>query len=341
MLGFATAILLALPLSVIASYPDQGSFRRRHFEHGRLGNQENPLARRANTYKLVDNYDKNSFLNMFDFYTSGDPTHGLVDFLSKSEAASAGLAVVDNDGTILLAVDDTTQLSPGQKRKSVRISSQKSYNAGTLFLADIQAMPTGCATWPAYWTVGPNWPNGGELDIIEGVNTQTTNQITAHTGDQCNLSKSVNTTGRLVGSTCQSSNGQNSGCAFAIDDTKTYGKGFNSNGGGVYAHTWEQDAIKVWFFPRGAIPNDIASGKPNPSTWGAAAAAFSTTSLCNVGESFHDHQIVFDITLCGDWAGAAYSNMGCPGTCAQQVADPDNFKDAKFRINSLKVFQHN
>lgn len=49
---------------------------------------------------------------------------------------------------------------------SVRLSSQKTYNAGTLFLADIQAMPTGCATWPAYWTVGPNWPNGGELDII-------------------------------------------------------------------------------------------------------------------------------------------------------------------------------
>lgn len=49
---------------------------------------------------------------------------------------------------------------------SVRVSSKKTYNAGTLFLADIQAMPTGCATWPAYWTVGPNWPNGGEVDII-------------------------------------------------------------------------------------------------------------------------------------------------------------------------------
>ncbi|KAJ3481689.1 hypothetical protein NLI96_g7496 [Meripilus lineatus] len=332
-----TTVLLVLSSTAYAQFPN--SLHRRHHEHAR--SVESALARRAASYKLVDNYDKNSFLNMVNFYTGGDPTHGSVKYLSKSAASSAGLAVVEDDGTILLAVDDTTQLTPGQKRNSVRVSSKKTYNAGTLFLADIQAMPTGCATWPAYWTVGPNWPNGGEVDIIEGVNTQSTNQITAHTGGVCDLDKSLNTTGRIVGSSCQSSNGNNAGCAFAIDDTKTYGAGFNKNGGGVYAHTWEDDAITVWFFPRGAIPDDVSSGKPDPSSWGAAAAVFSSNAQCNIGESFHDHQIVFDITLCGDWAGAAYSNMGCPGTCAQRVADPSNFKDAKFKINYLKVYQHN
>lgn len=60
----------------------------------------------------------------FDFYTASDPTHGLVDFVSKSEAASAGLAVVDDDGTIVLAVDSTTNLGLGQARKSyVAVSS--------------------------------------------------------------------------------------------------------------------------------------------------------------------------------------------------------------------------
>src|SRR5690348_578727 len=38
-------------------------------------------------------------------------------------------------------------------------------------------MPEGCGTWPAFWMVGPNWPNGGEIDIIEGVNTNNFDQV--------------------------------------------------------------------------------------------------------------------------------------------------------------------
>ena len=55
---------------------------------------------------------------MFTFYTSSDPTHGSVDFVSKSEAMSSGLAYVQDDGTVVLGVDDTTQLSVGENRKS-------------------------------------------------------------------------------------------------------------------------------------------------------------------------------------------------------------------------------
>lgn len=43
---------------------------------------------------------------------------------------------------------------------SIRISSKKTYNRG-LFIADFKAMPHGCGTWPAYWSVGPGWPGGG------------------------------------------------------------------------------------------------------------------------------------------------------------------------------------
>ena len=36
-----------------------------------------------------------------------------------------------------------------------------------------------CATWPVFWTVASqNWPQKGEIDIVEGVNKQMNNQMT-------------------------------------------------------------------------------------------------------------------------------------------------------------------
>lgn len=37
------------------------------------------------------------------------------------------------------------------------------------------------STWPAIWEVGDNWPNGGEIDILEGVNDSGSNKATLHT----------------------------------------------------------------------------------------------------------------------------------------------------------------
>ena len=59
---------------------------------------------------------------------------------------------------------DTTNVYPlsGPGRPSVRITSKAKYNHG-LFVLDLAHMPFGCGTWPAYWLLGPNWPNNGEI----------------------------------------------------------------------------------------------------------------------------------------------------------------------------------
>jgi hypothetical protein len=57
----------------------------------------------------------------------------------------------------------------GVGRSSVRISSKKSWGTGSLVVVDLAHVPGGqCGTWPAMWLLGPNWPWGGEIDIIEG-----------------------------------------------------------------------------------------------------------------------------------------------------------------------------
>lgn len=66
--------------------------------------------------------------------------------------------------------DNLKVVPPGARgRDSVRIISKASYSESVMVL-DIAHMPEGCGTWPAFWTLsaeGP-WPEGGEIDIIEG-----------------------------------------------------------------------------------------------------------------------------------------------------------------------------
>lgn len=69
-----------------------------------------------------------------------------------------------------MRVDSSNFVDPTARgRDSVRITSNDAFGEVVIVL-DLTHMPEGCGTWPAFWTLsrkGP-WPNGGEIDIIEG-----------------------------------------------------------------------------------------------------------------------------------------------------------------------------
>lgn len=306
------------------------------------------------SWKASNSYNGSTFFNGWSFYTAADPTNGNVQYVDQSTAQSAGLIQINSKGNAVMSVETTPQVQTN--RQSVRITTEATFDGG-LVVMDAVHMPTGCATWPAFWTNGPNWPAGGEIDIIEGVNNYTNNQATIHTNPGCSLpsttSASLNMSGTLVASTdCSATATGNQGCGIRSNSSNSFGSGFNAIGGGVYAMLWDSTGIKVYFFPRGSIPSDISAGAPQPQNWPAPMANFPSTD-CNPYTFFYTHSAIFDTTLCGDWAGSAWSTTGVPGqdvSCAQQTgfstcsafvqASGASFSEAYWEVSSVKIYQN-
>lgn len=294
-------------------------------------------------YVLTDDYSKDTFFGNFTPFTGSDPTQGFVQYTNYPDATTKGLigSVANYDHASYIGVDYATKTTTG--RASMRLTSQKSFNHG-LFITDIAHMPGGlCGVWPAFWLVGPSWPTNGEIDIIEGVNAQQANQMTLHTSSGCTINKSgfsgVANTTNCDGNA--SNQPKNAGCAIGSQDAASYGTGFNTAGGGVYATEWNSSAISIWFFTRSKIPSDISSGKPIPNRWGTPMAMFA--GGCDIDTHFKDMQIVFDTTFCGVWAGQVWDQQAqcktMAQTCESHVGQMTGyFKDAYWLVNSVKVF---
>ncbi|KAE9550050.1 hypothetical protein FO519_006751 [Halicephalobus sp. NKZ332] len=293
-------------------------------------------------YNLVDNYLPGDFATKFNFFTDDDPTHGYVNYVDQSTAESSQLFKVQN-GKLYMGVD-YTNIASGRGRNAVRIFTKAKYTRG-LFILDLDHMPDNqCGSWPAFWAHGPHWPNNGEIDIIEGVNTQVGNLMTLHTGPNCSIINTHDFTGHIVWRDCYVNatvQPADSGCNIKSDLAQTFGTGLNAVGGGVYAMEWTNEAIRVWFFSRSSIPSDIASGNPDPNSWDLPLSKFSG---CDFESHFHNHSIIFNVAFCGDWAGSYWSSNGAcidkASSCEDYVKNnPADFKNVYWLINSLKIYQ--
>lgn len=203
----------------------------------------------------------------------------------------------------------------------MRIQSKKSWTHG-LFIHDLVAMPApACGIWPALWLLGPNWPNNGEIDIVEGVHYQSKNLMTLHTNAGCTVTRQAQL-GTLNGGQCDGSKNGNTGCGITGSSTATYGSGFNANGGGVYATEWTKDYIKIWEFARNKVPSDITSGRPVPAGWGTPQAFFKGGSNCVIDSHFRSLSLVLNLDFCGDWAGNVWST---DATCRSKAPNCQSY----------------
>ncbi|EJF58454.1 concanavalin A-like lectin/glucanase domain-containing protein [Dichomitus squalens] len=309
----------------------------------------------SSPWKVAQSYEGSSFFDGWVFTNApDDTTHGIAQYVDQGTAQSAGLIEVNGAGNAVMRVETTPTVSGN--RMSIRITTEYTYTGG-LIIMDAVHMPTGCGTWPAFWSNGPNWPAGGEIDMVEGVNDYTNVQVTLHAEPGCTMSSAdpnvLGMTGSVITSTdCGVSGTSNSGCGVRASQTNSYGAAFNDIGGGVYATLWDDDGVKTWFFPRSAIPSDIANGAPQPTGWGSPVASFPSSSCAPFSKYFYQHTAIFDTTLCGDWAGNVWSADSSPGqsqTCAQSTGvaacvdfvrgNGSAFDQAYWEVKSVKIYQ--
>jgi len=292
----------------------------------------------SNNWDVKTVYTASNFSQHFGFDTS-DPSGGFVQYQTQAAARAAGL-FKDSNNVIYMGAD-TKNIAPSG-RSSVRVTSVDSFPINTLLVMDANHAPWGVGTWPAFWTVGPNWPAGGEIDIVEQVNDAQQNDMTLHTSPGCTMPSGLQgLAGSQVSWNCGA--GDNSGCGVtAAAGANTYGTGFNQNGGGTYAMAWTTDGIKVWFFPRGsAVSTQLSSsGSIDTSTWPTPQAYFSGTN-CDMNKYFSAQQIVINVDFCGPWGGAGtpWASTGISGSCNNYVANnPGAFTQAYWEINYVKLY---
>lgn len=110
----------------------------------------NPLYNN-HTYSLQYTYDSTNFFDKFDFLNLPDPnlpslSNGSVKYVNASVAKDMGLAGI-SDGRIFLRAD-LPHNNAENKRDSIWVQGRERFDAGTLFVVDMQSMPGNvCGAW--------------------------------------------------------------------------------------------------------------------------------------------------------------------------------------------------
>jgi len=302
-------------------------------------------------WKLTSKLEGSDFLNFFNYDTNDNDNGGVAQYVN---GVQEGLAYTSGN-QVILAVDTTEDVA---ERNSLRMVSKTTFNAKdmNLFVFDIAAMPAVCGTWPAVWFTGANWPYQGEIDVVEGVSLYNQNIYSVHTGSGCSVSSSAVSAMSAVtivqaeGTNCDATVNP-AGCGFTDHQTTTFGPGFNSAGGGVFALQFDTTGIKTWFFQSGSVPSDISSLAPNPSTWGTPRMSIPT-STCSPTTFFSDLMMVVDTNLGGTFTEGVWAVDGAGGqakscqtqtgvdTAAEYVkSHGSEFGDAaQWKINGFYIY---
>ncbi|KAF8187179.1 concanavalin A-like lectin/glucanase domain-containing protein [Pholiota molesta] len=305
------------------------------------------LGRVSAIYNPILEHAGATFFDRFSYYGNVDNTSwGNATYLDQPSAVAQKLTFINDAGNAIVKVDNTTTLVAGGpldvvNRNSIRLTSLDTYGLGSLIVMDAVHIPFGCSVWPSFWTFGmeSTWPGSGEIDIIEAINGMDNNQIALHTLPGCTQGQAPQS-----GTTTETDCSPKRGCTVTENKPNSFGPGFATAGGGVFALQMEATGINLWFWSRADIPADILSATSStpmdPSTWGMPSAAYPS-STCDITQFFPPQNLVLLTTLCGSWAGvpSIYSST-CPGDCfaSNVLGNGSNYADAYWEVKYIRTY---
>ncbi|KAK0459967.1 glycoside hydrolase family 16 protein [Desarmillaria tabescens] len=295
------------------------------------------------TYEIIKEYSGSGFFDDWEYYDHYDNlTNGDATFVGSG----SDLTYIDSTtNRAIMKVDNSSTVAYNYKRDTVRIASKDRYGVGSIWIADMYHVPYGCSVWPAWWAQAPDWPTGGEIDTFEGVNLVTMNQMALHTESGCTQVDPVQSSTLINSTDCNYEANSNSGCVVTDPSKASYGAQFASSGGGVFVTEYAETGISIWFFSRSSVPDSISSNSStlNTDDLGTPVANWPNGG-CNIDEFFSAQSLIFDITLCGDFAGSAsVFNETCSGTCYTDyvIGNASYYDTAYFDVASVRVYSVN
>lgn len=304
------------------------------------------------SYVPLREYAGPNFFDAWEYYNFIDnTTWGNVTYVDRGTAMSNRLTYINDAGNAVIKVDNSTFIQPAPlvHRNSIRITSHDTYGIGSLIMIDIRHIPYGCSVWPSFWTLGTEreWPGGGEIDIIEGINMLTHNQMALHTTPRCFQDINPGQTGQTIQGDCSTPQG----CLVAENRPNSWGASFAQAGGGVWALQIEVAGIFVWYWSRPDVPENIITTNStsimDTTIWGLPSASYPA-SACNISEFFTPQQLVLLISLCGTWAGvpniyASTCHTPTMSCVADNIIGPGSptYDNAFWEISWIRTYLNN
>lgn len=312
----------------------------------------------VSTFLLSETINSTNFFDKFTFKTSGkvitlnDDNGSWVKYQNLTEAKRKNIASIRDD-EIYLGVDHTNVLDHllDEGRDTFRAESRLPYYQG-LFIARFSHLPKPvCGSWPAFWTLGGNWPRGGEIDVYEGWHLNQHNRPAIHVGPERDYGKcrlqDASQSSRIISYNCDnecsipSKQWKNQGCQSEVIDGI-----WGSPDGGTQALLWTNESIKIYSWKQGMEPSNIRLPAIDTSYWGQPVVHLRD---CDVQKSFGPQEIIINIALCGNpieqpgiWnqgGDQACLKVAGPDCRAYVAKNPSHFKDVYFQVRDIRYFK--